>query len=235
MKLQSLHIGAIQGEIADTVLLPGDPLRAKFIAENYLKNVYCYNKVRNMLGYTGVSKETGKKVSVQGTGMGMPSLSIYVNELIDFYGVKNLIRVGTAGSLTEELPLRSIVLAQASCSDSGMNLNRFPIGITYAPIADWKMLFTAHEVAKSNKIKVKVGNIFSTDTFYGPDHWKTLAKYGVLAVEMETAELYTLAAQKKVHALSILTVSDNLVTGEKLSAEDRQSSLREMMTIALSL
>lgn len=230
----SIHINAKEGEIAETVLLSGDPLRAKFIAENYLKDVFGYNSVRGMYGYTGMTK-AGKRISVQGTGMGMPSLSIYVNELIDSYKVKRLIRVGSAGSLQKELKTMSIVFALGSCSDSSMNLGRFPIGTIFAPIADWELLSKANEIAKKKKIKVKIGNIFASDKFYGSDAWKPLAGYNVLAVEMETAELYTLAAQKGVQALTMLTISDNLVTGDKLSSKDRETAFTEMIEIALAL
>ncbi|MFZ2205432.1 MAG: purine-nucleoside phosphorylase [Minisyncoccia bacterium] len=236
----SIHINAKEGEIAETVFLSGDPLRAKFIAENYLKDVFGYNSVRGMYGYTGITKE-GKRVSVQGTGMGMPSLSIYVNELIDSYKVKRLIRVGSAGSLQKELKTMSIVLALGSCSDSAMNLSRFPVGAIFAPVADWELLKKANEIAEKKKIEVKVGNIFAadkfydSDTFYGSETWKVFAKYNVLAVEMETAELYTLAAQKGVQALTMLTISDNLVTGDKLSSKDRETAFTEMIEIALAL
>lgn len=232
----SIHINAKKGEIAETVLLPGDPLRAKFIAEKFLTEVSCYNTVRNMLGFTGRTK-SGKIVSVQGAGMGMPSLSIYVNELIDIYGVKRIIRVGSCGSLQAEIECRDIIIAMGSCSDSALNKHRFH-GLDFAPLADWKLLEEAHGIAKKLRIKIRVGNIFSTDKFYDDTElcpWKMFAKYGVLGIEMETAELYTLGAQKGVQALSILTVSDNLVIRKSLSAQDRETSFTSMMKIALAL
>jgi len=232
----SNHIGTKERQaIAKTVLLPGDPLRAKFIAENFLTDVNCYTTVRNMLGYTGKTLDGKRRISVQGSGMGMPSLSIYVNELIDFYKVKNIIRVGSAGSLQSGVKIRSIVLAVTSCSDSSMNLERFPIGTTFAPMADWHLLMRAAKVAKNIGIKPVFGNNFATDKFYGSDSWKVFAKYGVVSIEMETAELYTLAAKSGISALSILTISDNLVTGESLSPEDREKTFSDMVKIALTL
>jgi len=231
----SIHISAKKGEVAQTVLLPGDPLRAKYVAENFLRDVTCYNTVRNMLGYTGRTLDGKKRVSVQGSGMGMPSLGIYVNELIDFYKVKRIVRIGSAGSLQKKIKCRTVVLVQGSCSDSNMNLSRFPIGTIYAPIADWKLLLRAYEVAKSMGIKVEVGNNFATDQFYGSDAWKSFAKYGVKTIEMESAELYTLASQKNIQALSILTVSDHLVTGESLSSNEREKTFSDMVKIALEL
>jgi purine-nucleoside phosphorylase len=231
----SIHISAKKGDIAKTVLLPGDPLRAKYIADTFLKEVVCYNTVRNMLGYTGMTLDGKKRVSVQGSGMGMPSLGIYVNELIAFYKVKRIIRVGSAGSLKKEIKCQDIVLAQGSCSDSAMNVDRFPAGTNFAPVADWKLLLRAHTMAKQMNIKVTVGNNFSSDKFYGSDAWKKFSEYGVLTVEMETAELYTLAAQSKIQALSILTISNNLITGEELSSREREVTFSNMMKIALSL
>ena len=230
-----IHIGAKLGEVAETVLLPGDPLRAKFIAEKFLKNVTCYNTIRNMFGYTGTIIGTRKRVSVQGSGMGMPSLGIYVYELIKNYNVERIIRVGSAGSLQKEIGCRSIVLAQGSCTDSAMNNSRFK-GMTFAPLASWDLLFKAYEASKKMKIEVHVGNIFATDVFYDPtDAWKMFASYGVFAIEMESSELYTLAAAHKFQALSMLTISDNLVTGERLSSEERENTFEDMIRIALTI
>ncbi len=230
----SIHIGAKEGEIANTVLLPGDPLRAKYIAENFLSDVKCYNEVRGMYGYTGNYK--GKRVSVQGTGMGIPSISIYVNELIESYNVKNLIRIGTCGSMQPDINIRDVILAMSSSTDSAINRIRFN-GMDYAPTASFKLLKKAYDAATSMGINVKVGNILSSDTFYNDDKdsWKLWAKFGVLAVEMETAGLYTLAAKYGVNALTILTVSDSLVTGHATSAEERQKTFNDMIEIALNI
>lgn len=229
-----LHIMANEGEIAETVLLPGDPLRAKFIAETYLENPVCYNNVRGMFGYTGTYK--GKRVSVQGTGMGLPSHSIYVNELIQFYGAKRLIRVGSCGSINENVNVRDIVLAQSASTNSGINKRRF-LGMDFAPSANFELLNEAYNMAKSKSCNVKVGNVLSSDLFYddtevGLDLW---IKYGVLAIEMESAELYTLAAKYGVEALCVLTVSDHIIKGEETSPEERQETFTEMMEIALEL
>ena len=228
----SIHIGAKENEIASTVLMPGDPLRAKFIAENMLDNVFCYSEIRGMYGFTGYYK--GKKVSVQGSGMGVPSISIYVNELISSYNVKNIIRVGTCGSFKAEVKVRDIILAMTSSTDSSINKIRFN-GMDYAPAASFKLLYKAYEIAKTKGIEAIVGNILTSDTFYGddPNTWKLWASYGVLAVEMETSALYTLAAKFNVNALTILTVSDSLVTNELTSAEERQNTFTQMIEIAL--
>lgn len=228
----SIHINAKEGQIAESVLLPGDPLRAKFIAENFLQDVTCYNDVRGMFGFTGTYK--GKKVSVQGTGMGIPSISIYVNELIQSYGVKNLIRVGTCGSFQESVKVRDLVIAMAASTDSNINKIRFN-GRDFAPTASFKLLNKAYDAAIKKGLNPKVGNIFSSDTFYNdnPDEWKIWAKFGCLAVEMEAAGLYTLAAKYAVDALTILTVSDHLVTGELTTAEERQKTFTNMMEVAL--
>lgn len=232
----SLHIEAKKGQIAETVLFPGDPLRAKWIAENFLTKVFQYNTVRNMLGFTGIAPN-GKRISVQGSGMGMPSLGIYTNELIKDYGVKNIIRVGSAGSLSERLPCNSIIIAAGACTDSGMNDRRFH-GMNFAPIANWGLLKKADKVASKMKVDVTVGNIISVDKFYEdvePHTWKVFKEYGVLAIEMETAELYTLAAKNEINALTILTISDNLVTGDHLSASKRERSFKDMVKIAVEL
>jgi len=228
----SIHIAAPKGQIADRILLPGDPLRAKFVAENYLEGAFCFNEVRNMFGYTGTYR--GKPISVMGTGMGMPSLSIYVNELIREYDVNKLIRIGTCGSMLEYLNVRDIVLAMSACTDSAANHLRFK-GMDYAPTASFRLLKAAWDAATSRGLRVFAGSILSSDMFYteDPEQWKLWAKFGVLAVEMETAELYTLAAKFGCEALSVLTVSDDLVKGEITSAEERQSSFNEMVELAL--
>ncbi|MGL5801979.1 MAG: purine-nucleoside phosphorylase [Cetobacterium sp.] len=228
----SVHIGAKKGEIAETVLLPGDPLRAKWIAETFLEDVVCYNEVRGMYGYTGTYK--GKRVSVQGTGMGVPSISIYVNELIREYGVKNLIRVGTAGSYREDVKIRDVILAMSSSTTSGMNRLRFG-GADYAPTADFGLFMKAAEAAKVKGIDVKGGNVLTADEFYGDnfESYKKWAEFGVLCVEMETAALYTIAAKYNAKALTILTISDSLVTGEETTSQERQTTLTDMIEIAL--
>ena len=228
----SLHIGAKAGDIAQTVLLPGDPLRAKYIADNFLEGAVCYNEVRGMYGFTGIYK--GKKVSVQGTGMGIPSISIYVHELLTEYQAKNLIRIGTCGSIQPDMHVRDIVLAMTASTDSHINKLRFQ-GKDFAPTASFSLLKKAYDVAVKNGITPKVGNVFTSDTFYhdSPDYWKQWADYGVLAVEMETTALYTLAAKFHADALSIITVSDDILTGEKATSEERQSTLTQMIEIAL--
>ncbi|MDR2746737.1 MAG: purine-nucleoside phosphorylase [Treponema sp.] len=228
----SFHIAAKPGEIAEAVLLPGDPLRAKFVAENFLDQPALYTDVRNILGYTGTYK--GRRVSVQGTGMGIPSISIYVNELFKDYGVKRAIRIGTAGGLQKELKLRDIVIAMSACTDSGANGIRFK-GKTFAPAASFSLLKTAYDAALARGWEPKVGNVVSSDIFYGddPDDWKLWAAYGVLAVEMETAELYTLAAKYRREALALLTISDSFTSGEEDSPQERQKSYTRMMEIAL--
>jgi purine-nucleoside phosphorylase len=228
----SIHIDAKQGDVAESILLPGDPLRAKWIADTFLKNVVCYNKVRGMLGFTGTYN--GKRVSVQGTGMGIPSALIYANELITQFGVKNLIRVGSAGSYQKEVKIRDIVLAMAGSTTSGINAQRFH-GASYAPTASFELFNKAVNVAKEKNIPIKAGNVLSSDEFYTDnfEDYKHWAEFGVLCVEMETAGLYTTAAKHKVNALSILTISDSLVTKEKTSAEEREHTFKEMVLIAL--
>ena len=232
----SIHINAKPGEIAESILLPGDPLRAKFIAENFLEDAKQYNEVRGMLGYTGYYK--GKRVSVQGTGMGLPSISIYINELMRDYGVQKLMRIGTCGTINENVNLKDVVLGQASSTDNGMNLLRFE-GKSFAPIADFELLKDAYDYAQSKDIKVKVGNILASDTFYDDDYvadpYQKWRDFGVMVVEMESAALYTLAAKYGRKALTLLTVSDSLLTGESCSAEERQLSFTEMMEIALEI
>lgn len=229
------HIGvAEKGVIAETILLPGDPLRAKFIAENYLENPVQFNAVRNMFGYTGTYK--GKAVSVMGTGMGMPSIGIYSYELIHFYGVKNLIRVGSCGSFQADIKVRDIVIGMAACTNSNYAV-QYALPGTFAPAASWELLKKAVDVADQKGIAVKVGNILSSDIFYddNPESWKQWAKMGVMAVEMEAAALYMNAARAGVNALCILTVSDSLVSHELVSAEARQNTFTQMMEIALEL
>ncbi len=223
-----------KGIIAETVLLPGDPLRAKVIAENYLENAEQFNTVRNMLGYTGTYK--GKRVSVMGTGMGIPSIGIYSYELIHFYGVKNLIRVGSAGSLQEEVKVRDIVIGMSASTNSNY-ASQYQLTGTFAPTASWSLLRKAVEAAEKKGASYKVGNIVSTDVFYDDtqDAWKKWAKMGVLAIEMEAAALYMNAARAGVNALCILTVSDSLVTHEATTSEERQNSFTQMMEIALEL
>ena len=226
------HIEAKLGEIAKTVIMAGDPLRAKFMAEKYLDNPLQYNNVRGMLGYTGTYK--GKKISVQGTGMGIPSIGIYSHELITEFGVKNLIRIGTAGSYQEDVKIRDVVIAMSASTDSSINKLRFN-GADYAPTASPKLLFKAYEVAKEKGLNVKAGNIFTSDTFYGedPNAWKKWAEFGVLCVDMETAQLYTTAAKLGVNALTLLTISDSFITHEVTSAEERQTTFNEMIEVAL--
>ena len=228
----SVHITAKAGEIAESILLPGDPLRAKFIAENFLENAKQYNEVRGILGFTGTYK--GKQVSVQGTGMGIPSISIYVNELFREYGVKRAIRIGTAGSIQENLKLRDLVIAMTACTDSGANRIRFG-GRDFAPSATFSLVKKAWETAVERGWQPAVGPIVSSDMFYteNPDEWKLWAKFGVLAVEMEAAELYTLAAKYGRECLCLLTISDSLITHEVTSAEERQTTFTRMMEVAL--
>jgi purine-nucleoside phosphorylase len=228
----SIHIAAKPGEIAESILLPGDPLRAKFIAENFLENPVCYTEVRNILGYTGFYN--GKRVSVQGTGMGIPSISIYVNELFQDYGVKRAIRIGTAGSIQKDVALRDLVIAMSASTDSGANSIRFG-GRNYAPTASFTLLKTAYEAAVARGWTPKVGSVVSSDMFYteDPEEWKLWAKFGCLALEMECAELYTLAAKYGREALCLLTISDSLITHEQTTSEERQTTFTRMMEVAL--
>ena len=209
----SVHIGAKQGEIAETVLLPGDPLRAKYIAETFLENAKMYNEVRNMFGYTGTYK--GKPISVQGTGMGVPSISIYVNELISSYNVKKLIRVGTAGAIQKDVKVRDVILAMSASTDSQMNRLTFG-GIDYAPTANFELLLKAYQAGVAKGLQLKVGNVFTADHFYNDNsELEKWAKYQILAIEMETAALYTLAAKFGRQALSVLTISDHIIQEKK--------------------
>ncbi|MUV39228.1 Purine-nucleoside phosphorylase [Lentibacillus sp. JNUCC-1] len=229
----SVHIGAKKGEIADKILLPGDPLRAKFIAEQYFDDVVQYNEVRGMYGFTGTYK--GERVSVQGTGMGVPSISIYVNELIQSYDVKKLIRVGSCGAIQKDIKVRDVILAQGATTDSQVNKMIFG-GIDYAPLADFDLLKKAYDLTQEKKLSTQVGNVFTSDTFYRDNAKEVnelLAAYKVLAIEMETTALYTLAAKYGRQALSILTVSDHILTGGETTAEERQTTFNDMMEIAL--
>jgi purine-nucleoside phosphorylase len=230
----SIHIGAEPGQIASTVLLPGDPLRAKYFAESLLSDVICFNRVRGMLGFTG--SYSGKRISVMGSGMGIPTLSIYVNELIREYGVTTLMRVGTCGALQPDLKVGDLILAMSSSTDSNVNRLRFG-GRDYAPTADFELLLRGYEVARARGVAVRVGQIFAADSFYNDDAdwWKVFAEYGVLAVEMESAGLYTLAAKYGARALSILTVSDSVVTGAEASSEERERGYSLMAEIAMEI
>jgi purine-nucleoside phosphorylase len=229
----STHIGAQPGEIAERVLMPGDPLRAKWIAETYLEGATCYSTVRGMYGYTG--RWSGVEVSVQGSGMGMPSASIYAHELLNEYGVKTLIRVGSCGALVDDLNLRDVIAASGSATDSNMNRVRFDGLVDYAPVADFGLLRTAVEVAERRGIAMRVGPVLAADAFYTdrPDLYDRLADYGVLAVEMESAALYTIAARFRARALTVLTVSDHIKRGEQTTAQEREQTFGQMVEIAL--
>jgi purine-nucleoside phosphorylase len=229
----SVHIGAQPGEIAERVLLPGDPMRAKWIAETYLDDPKCYTEVRGMLGFTG--RWRGVPVSVQGSGMGMPSASIYTHELINDYGVGSLIRVGSCGALVDDLHLGDIIAGIGSATDSNMNRARFDGLIDYAPVADFRLLCAAAEVAEQRGVTLRVGPILAADAFYTdrPDLYDMLAAYGVLAVEMESAAIYTIAARYRARALTILTVSDHIKRGERMDAVRREQGFGEMVQIGL--
>ncbi len=228
------HNGAEKGDIAKTVLMPGDPLRAKYIAETYLKDVKCFNTVRNMFGYTGTYE--GKKVSVMGGGMGMPSIGIYSFELYHFYDVDQIIRIGSAGGISDKVKVRDLVIGMGASTNSNF-ASQYKLPGIFAPIADFGLLRKAVEIAEEKNIPVAVGNILSSDTFYtddetANDQWK---KMQILCVEMEAAALYMNAARAGKKALCMLTISDHLYTGEALSAEERQTSFHEMMEVALKL
>ena len=227
------HIGAASGQIAPTVLMPGDPLRAKWIAETFLDDAQCYSQVRGMYGFTGTWQ--GRPVSVQGSGMGQPSLAIYAHELFTGYDVQSIIRVGSCGALTERVKLREVVIAQAACTDSSMNTHRFA-GYDYAPIADFGLLRAAYDVAEAMpEVRAHVGLIFSSDSFYSPrpELMAPMVAHGVLAVEMEASALYTLAAAHGRKALAVCTVSDHIVTGEETTSQEREQSFPAMVEIAL--
>jgi len=229
----SVHIGAQPGDIAERVLLPGDPMRAKWIAETFLQDPVCYTQVRGMLGFTGTWQ--GVPVSVQGSGMGMPSASIYTHELINEYGAKSLIRIGSCGALAEDLQLGDVIAAIGSATDSNMNRVRFDGLIDYAPVADFSLLRTAAEVADRRGVALRVGPILAADAFYTdrPDLYDSLADYGVLAVEMESAAIYTIAARYGAKALTILTVSDHIRRGDKMDSAQREQGFGEMVQIGL--
>ena len=228
----STHINAEKGQIAESILLPGDPLRAKFIAENYLSGAKCYNEVRNMFGYTGTYK--GVPVSVQGTGMGMPSIGIYSWELIKDYGCRNLMRIGTAGSYHKDIKVRDIVAGVAASTNSNY-ADGFDLPGTYAPCASFELLMKLEDASDELGIPFHAGNILSSDIFYDTrdDTWKRWAKMNVMAVEMEAAALYMNAAYLGANALAIMTISDHFVTGEETTAEERQESFTDMMKLAL--
>ena len=228
------HNAAKKGEIAKTVLMPGDPLRAKFIAETYLEDVTCFNTVRNMFGYTGTYH--GKQVSIMGSGMGMPSIGIYSYELYHFYDVEQIIRIGSAGGFSDNIKLRDLVIGMGVSTNSNYAA-QYNLPGTYAPLADFGLIRKAVEAAEAKNISVAVGNVLSSDVFYHADPafndaWK---KMGILCVEMESAALYLTAAHAGKKALCLLTISDHLYTGESLSAEERQTSFREMMEVALEI
>lgn len=227
----SIHIGAKENEIAETVLLPGDPLRAKYIAETFLENAQCYNEVRNMFGFTGTYK--GHRISVQGTGMGVPSISIYINELMESYKVQNLIRVGTCGAIQKDVKVRDVILAMTASTDSQMNRLTFG-GVDFAPTANFELLKRAYDTGTEKGLNLKVGNVLTADLFYNDNaELEKWAKYQILGIEMETAALYTLAAKFGRKALSILTVSDHILTGEETTSEERQTTFSEMIEVAL--
>ncbi|MBB6055190.1 purine-nucleoside phosphorylase [Tolumonas osonensis] len=226
------HINAKEGAFAETVLMPGDPLRAKYIAETYLENAELVTDVRNMFGYTGFYK--GRRVSVMGHGMGIPSCSIYTKELITEYGVKNIIRIGSCGAVRADVKVRDVIIGMGACTDSKVNRMRFK-DHDFAAIADFGLLRNAVAAAETLGIPVKVGNLFSADLFYSPDPqmFDVMDKFGVLGVEMEAAGIYGVAAEYGAKALAICTVSDHIKTGEQTSAEERQNTFDEMMKIAL--
>lgn len=228
----TIHIGASTGQIADTVLMPGDPYRARWAAQTFLQQAECVNEVRGMLGYTGTWR--GNRVTIQAHGMGMPSVSIYANELIRDYGVQTLIRIGSAGAMQKDIAIGDIVLAQA-CSTLGSPSRSIMRELSFAPVADFGLLSAAHARARTKELPVHVGGIYSSDTFYDErtDLWDQLTRHGCLCVEMEAAELYTLAARYQRRALAILTMSDHIVTGAALSASERETGFGAMVELAL--
>ena len=228
----TVHIGAKPGQIAETVLMPGDPYRAKWAAETFLENAECVNEVRGMLGFTGTWN--GHRVTIQGSGMGMPSLSIYANELIRDYGARTLIRIGSCGGMQDAVKVRDVILAMTSSTLSTPSRGIFR-ELNFAPCADWGLIYAAHAAAQDLGVPTHVGGIYSSDVFYDerPDLNEQMERHGILGVEMEAAELYILAARHKVRALAVLTVSDHLKTGEALPSEDRERSFGDMVEIAL--
>ena len=232
-KTPTPHIGAKYGEIAETVIMSGDPLRAQFMAERFLENPVLFNKVRGMLGYTGTYQ--GKRVSVMGHGMGIPSMAIYSYELFNFYGVKKIIRVGSAGSMNPDLHIGDLMLAQAACTNSNY-ASQYELPGTFAPIASFELVRAAAEACEKFGYRYKVGNVLTSDTFYTENpHNEKWINMGVLAVEMEIAALYMNAARSGNRALAICTVSDHILTGEATSAEERQNNFTHMMDVAFSL
>jgi purine-nucleoside phosphorylase len=230
----SVHLEAKPGDIAPVVLLPGDPLRAQFIAERYLVGAVCTNQVRNALGYTGTFRD--KRLSIQSTGMGIPSASIYVHELLADHGARVLLRVGTCGALQPSVKVRDLILAMSASTDAAMNRHTFG-GRDFAPTASFDLLRKAHELATARGVPVQVGSVVTSDRFYPDDDswWSIWARHGVLAAEMETAAVYTLAARAGARALSLLAVSDHVATGEHTSPEERQTSFTQMIEVALEL
>lgn len=233
-KVPTAHNAATVGQIAKTVLMPGDPLRAKYIAESYLENVTCFNTVRNMLGFTGTYK--GKAVSVMGHGMGIPSIGIYTYELFNFYDVDNIIRIGSAGALSDDLDLKDLVIAMGACTDSNY-ASQYQLPGSYAPIASYPLMQKAIEEAQKRGIKIAVGNVLSSDTFYNAnknanDAWRSM---GVLCIEMEAAALYMNAAKAGKNALCILSISDHIYKGTELSAEERRHGFKNMIEVALGI
>lgn len=229
----SIHIGAEKGQIAETVLMPGDPYRAKWAAETFLKDVECVNQVRGMLGFTGTWN--GNRVTIQGSGMGMPSLSIYANELIRDFGARTLIRIGSCGAMQDAVKIRDVIIAMTASSLSTPSSGVFR-ELNFAPCADWSLLRAAVAAAEDKGTPIHVGGIYSSDVFYDerPDLNEQMTRHGILGVEMEAAELYNVAARHGARALAVLTVSDHLITGEALSSEDRERSFGDMVEIALN-
>ncbi len=231
----SVHIAAKPGERAPFVLLPGDPLRARVIAENILENARCYSEIRGMYGFTGTYKN--KPVSVQGTGMGIPSISIYAHELICDYNVQTLVRIGTCGGFPDDMKVRDIVIAQGASTDSAINKLKFN-GMDFAPLADAELLLKAYQIAKNTSIRFHIGNVLTSDIFYyddDPEPYKLWQTYNIIAVEMEAAALYTLAARFRRKALAILTVSNHMITNEEIPAIDREKTFTDMVKLALEL
>lgn len=228
----TIHIGAEKGDIAETVLMPGDPYRAKWAAETFLQDARLVNEVRGMLGYTGTWN--GNPVTIQGSGMGMPSLSIYANELIRDFGAKTLIRIGSCGGMQKSVAVRDVILAMTATTAGSPSATMFK-EVSFAPCADWSLLKAAAEAAGKRDVATHVGGIYSSDTFYDerPDLNEQMVRHGILGVEMEAAELYTLAARYGCRALAVLTVSDHLLTGEALPADQRERSFGDMVEIAL--
>lgn len=230
----SFHIAAKPGEIADTVLISGDPLRIKHMAELFLEDAFCFNEIRGMFGYTGFYK--GKRVSMMGTGIGIPTTSLFIHELATNYNVKNIIRVGTIGAMQPDLAIGDLILAMSASNDSNVNRLYFN-NLDFAPTANFDLLQKAHFAAAQHNFTTKVGSVFSTDMFYGEDEnrWRKWMAHGILGVEMETSAVYTLAAKFNIKALSILSVSDNIVTGKSALPDVRETAFSNMFTVALQI